>query len=150
LLTICNWLAAPFGTQEYLFRKYGTKNVDYQLQHGEPTLTQKGNVETVLGLQYVADAPQIMYCPGMPRVTRTEYAFQQKVVPLAVGDPTIGHFSDTAATKGGQLDTKMTDVQNAILQGRQPLSSWDDAVVTWRKTGGDQIRREFAESLHRS
>jgi putative aldouronate transport system substrate-binding protein len=150
MLNICNWLAAPFGTEEYLFRKYGIEGVDYAMKGGQPTLTQKGNVETVLGLQYVADAPQIMYYPGMSKVTRTEYAFQQKTVPLAVGDPTTGHFSDTAATKGGQLSQKLTDAQNAILQGRAPLSSWDDAVTNWRKTGGDQIRREYEESLQKS
>src|SRR5439155_5427391 len=43
LLGILNYLAAPFGTQEYHLINYGPKDVDHTMDaQGNPVLTQKG------------------------------------------------------------------------------------------------------------
>lgn len=150
LLQVANWMAAPFGTEEYLFRKFGVKGVDYQLQSGDPVLTSTGNSEAQLGqfaIQYLTDAPMPLYYPGLSQVAKAEYAHQQKVIPGGILNPTIGLYSDTDARKGGQLTTKMTDTQNAILQGRQPVSAWETAVKSWRSGGGDTIRGEYEKAL---
>lgn len=150
LLSIANWLAAPFGTEECRFRRYGITGRDYTLENGNPVLNQTGQTETGLNVAYIADAPAVFYEPGLPDVTRKEYAFAKQFVPGSQPNPALEYYSDTNSTKGSLLYTNITDAQNAILQGQQPLSSWDDAVSAWRSGGGDQIRSELQEAYQKS
>jgi putative aldouronate transport system substrate-binding protein len=149
LLAIMNWLAAPFGTEEYQFRKYGIEGRDYTLTDGNPVLNQTGTTETGLNVSYIADAPAVLYEPGLPDVTKKEYAFAKAFVPGSQPNPALEYFSDTNSSKGALIWTNITDAQNAILQGRQPLSSWDDAVKAWKAGGGDQIRQELEEAYQK-
>lgn len=41
----------------------------------------------------------------------------------------------------------MGNLQNDILQGREPVSAWDDGVATWKSGGGDTIRDEFQAAM---
>mgnify|MGYP006196916405 CR=1 FL=1 len=36
LLALCNWLAAPLGTSEFMFRKYGIEGTHYTMENGAP------------------------------------------------------------------------------------------------------------------
>jgi len=147
LLRICDWLAAPFGTAEYLFRKYGIENVDYTMDRGEPTRTDTGKAETSLSLGYLADAPQVFYQEGLPNVVKKEYEHQKKLIAAAVVDPTLGLVSQTQTIKGNQLDTKIVQAQNDIMQGKRPVSDWDAVVQDWRRSGGDQVRSELEKAI---
>jgi putative aldouronate transport system substrate-binding protein len=148
LLEVCNWLSAPFGTEEYLFRTYGIAGRDYEVKNGDPVVTSTGEAEVPgLSIGYIANAPTVLYFPGFPEATKDGYEFQRKFLPMAVANPTLGLYSNTNSTKGSDINLKMTDAQSAILQGREPLSSWDDAVKTWRSAGGDTIRKEYQDAL---
>lgn len=146
LLRIANWLAAPFGTDAYLFRKYGLKNVDYTVQKGLPSYTDLGKSEMTVPIAYIADAPPVLG-PDDATLIRAQYKYQQDVVPLVIKDPTSGIYSDTAVTKAGDLGTPLSDVQTRYFQGRADLSDWDDAVKKWRSDGGDQIGAEYEKSF---
>ncbi len=151
LLEVCNWLSAPFGTEEYLFRTYGIAGRDYEVKNGDPVVTSTGEAEVPgLSIGYIANAPTVLYFPGFPEATKDGYEFQRKFLPMAVANPTLGLYSNTNSTKGSDLNLKITDAQTAILQGREPLSSWDDAVKTWRSSGGDTIRKEYQDALQSS
>lgn len=147
LLKVCDWLAAPFGTEEYLFRKYGVAGVHYVMKDGGPQQSQAGITQTVLGIRYIVDAPDVIFIPGNPDATRKSYEYQSSIIPTSVADPTLSLFSDTWSRKQGQLGTIINDAQNDILSGRKPVSTWDDVVKQWRSTGGDQVRTEFEEAL---
>lgn len=146
LLSVLNWMAAPFGTEEYLFRKYGLRDVHHTLDGTDPILTDKGRSEVQLGLLYLTDAPWPVYQPGMPEVTQTQYDQQMAVVPHALPNPTLGLYSETDSRKGGQIGKAIGDVESDILQGRQPVSAWDDAVAAWKADGGDAIRDEYQQA----
>jgi putative aldouronate transport system substrate-binding protein len=45
LLRIHDWIASPFGTEEYLFVEYGSEGRDYRLDGTDPILTETGNNE---------------------------------------------------------------------------------------------------------
>ena len=143
LLSIANWLSAPFGTEEYLFRKYGVSGVDYTRKGTDPILTDKGLSETTLTLLYIADAPWPIYLPGYSASAKTYYEYSKAAVAMGVADPTVGLFSDTQARKSAQLDAALTDTREQILRGQKPVSAWDDAMQSWRSGGGDQIRKEY-------
>lgn len=146
LLSICNWLAAPFGTEEYLFRLYGVPGVDYHMDKADPIPTDKGTAETSMSLRYIADAPWPIYQPGQPDVARTDYEYSAQAIKLAIPNPSIGLYSDTEATDGSKLSKMISDMQTEVLQGRKSLSDWDDTVKKWRESGGDKIKREYEES----
>ncbi|MDX3100922.1 extracellular solute-binding protein [Nonomuraea angiospora] len=147
LLDVLNYLAAPFGTSEYLFRNYGVKGVHHTLDGTDPVLTDKGRTETPLGLEYIANAPWMTYQPGSPDVTKDQFDAQNALVPRAVADPTIGLYSETNVRKGSQIG--MGDLELDILQGRKPVSAWDEGLAKWKKAGGDTIRDEFQKAMER-
>jgi putative aldouronate transport system substrate-binding protein len=146
VLNICNYLAAPFGTDEYLFLKYGVQGTDYTPKGTDPILTTLGASETSLPIKYITDAPDILYSPGQEALAKAEYAYQQKAIPVQLKNPTVGLFSDTNSSKGAQLSKTLTDLQTQIFQGRKSLTDWDDAIKAWRTGGGDTIRKEYEES----
>ena len=50
------------------------------------------------------------------------------------------------ASKRAVLTQAFNDATNAIMFGRAPLSTFDDAVKAWRSSGGDQMRREYEDA----
>ncbi|TDE98802.1 hypothetical protein EXU48_00945 [Occultella glacieicola] len=149
LLEVLNFLAAPIGTAEHLFRKYGLEGVHYDFDgNNDPVLTELGETEASGGtfpIEYLIDGPRPNYYPGRPQVAQDIYDHMQQVIPTGVRNPTVGLYSATQGTVGGRLNTTLNDATNAILLGREPVSSWDDVVADWRSAGGDSIRSEYEE-----
>ncbi len=147
LLKIANWMAAPFGTEEYLFRKYGVEGRHYAFVGTDPVPTKTGVVETGIGLQYISDSALALYWSGKPDVPRKQHAIQTKVAPRLVVDASYGLYSDTLSKKQTQLTKTMTDLENQIVQGKKPVSDWTAAVKTWRSSGGDTMRTELEKAF---
>jgi putative aldouronate transport system substrate-binding protein len=146
LLRICNWLAAPLGTSEYMFRKFGVEGTHYTMRDGKPVPTDKGKVEVALPLDYIAAPPHILG-PGDRARVDAQRAYQEKVVPTIVRNPADGLYSATAVDKAGQLSQIINAAELDIVSGRKPVSSWDEAVRTWRQAGGDAARAEYEKAL---
>ncbi len=148
LLRTLNWLAAPFGTKEYLYRLYGKEGVDHTVDgRNNPTLTKTGTTNTVLPIRYLADSPFTIYQPGRPQDANTQHAYQALEIPTGIQNPTVGLFSNAAATDNATADKKFTDAVNEIIQGRQPMSQLDSLISTWRKAAGDEMRKEYLPQL---
>lgn len=147
LLKIANWLAAPFGTEEWLFRRFGLEGTHYTMKSGGPAQTQAGATQTVLGIRYIVDAPDVIFIPGNADATRKSYEYQKSIIPTAVHDAQTGVFSDTWSRKQGQLGQLINDAQADILSGRKPVSVWDDVMKQWRENGGDKVRGELEEAI---
>lgn len=151
MLRIMNWLAAPFGTEEYLFRLYGKEGRDHTKDaNGSPTLTKAGAVNTTLPIRYIADAPYTVFQPGRPQDADTQHAYQSKIMPGGKTDPTTGLFSDAQSTKDATIDKAFTAGINEIIQGRQPISNLDSLLSAWRSGGGDEIRQQMQDQLQKS
>ncbi|MDN5655718.1 MAG: extracellular solute-binding protein [Kocuria sp.] len=146
LLQVLDYLAAPFGTAEYLFRVYGTEGEHYELDGTDPVLTDKGTSETPLGFRYLTDAPWPIYVPGNPASTQSWYEGQKVAVGYGSKDPTIGLYSETNTRIGGSINGRLDDLTNDILQGRKPVSAWDAGVAIWKRDGGDRIRDELEKA----
>lgn len=148
ILRVLDYLAAPFGTEEYLYRIYGQEGVDHTLtSDGDPVLTAKGLANTVVPVRYLADAPSVIYQPGRPQDVKLQHEYQSKEIPTGVQDPTLGLFSDAAASKGDTVSGNLDDGVNQIIQGRKPLSELDSLLDAWRSGGGDAMRKEYLDQL---
>ncbi|HEY9291673.1 MAG TPA: extracellular solute-binding protein [Microlunatus sp.] len=143
LLAYLNYLAAPFGTQEYLFRKYGIEGVDYKKTDGNPVLTDKGFSETQLGLQYQSDGPWTIFLPERDGSSENCFNAMKEICPQALENPVAGMYSETDNRKGGQINGDLDDLTSDIIQGRKPISAWAPAVQKWKKAGGDKIADEL-------
>ncbi len=149
LLKICDWLAAPFGSTEYLLKNYGVDSVDWTRNaDGDPVQTDTGKAEVPgLGAGYIAAPPFALYYPGQAKATSDGHAYQVKALPMSVADPTLGMYSPTNSRQSGALSTKLAEGRQAIMRGQKPVSSWDDVVKDWKASGGDTIRKELEQAL---
>ncbi|WP_406113232.1 hypothetical protein [Streptomyces sp. NBC_01014] len=151
LLKVLDYLAAPFGTEERLFLDNGIEGTHFKrTAKGDVTLTDKGNAEAVttgMPVSFLANAPEYLYLPGQADLTRRIHDWQKKLIAMAVINPTVGHYSDTYASKGASLTQGVNDGIKDIVAGRKPISAYDGLVRTWRSGGGDKIRREYEKSI---
>jgi putative aldouronate transport system substrate-binding protein len=147
LLGFLDYLAAPFGTAEHLFKNYGLEGVHHTLEGTDPVLTETGSAEVQLSLRYLGEGPWVNFQAGAPDIAQAQYDAQVATIPTAVADPTVTLFSETESRKGGQIGGALGDIESDILLGRKPVSAWSDAVERWKRDGGDQMRDEFTEAL---
>ncbi|TDE11183.1 extracellular solute-binding protein [Jiangella asiatica] len=147
LLRIADYLAAPFGSQEFLLVNYGIEGEDYTLDGTDPVVTEQ-YLSRVIPTNYIGSARNVpLYVPGVPDVTRAQHEFLSDVLPSGAPDPTVGLYSETAGTKGATEDRNMWALQGDIVQGRRPVSDWAGAVEDWKRSVGDKIRQEYEEAF---
>jgi putative aldouronate transport system substrate-binding protein len=145
LLDVCNMLAAPFGSEEYRFFNYGVEGVDWTATpDGDPSVTATGTAETLgFGLPYIASPARVLYYAGLAGPAEIQYDIEKATMPDSIANPTLGLYSDTYGRKWAQLELQMYDAQAQIMKGNAPLSSWDDAVSSWKSNGGTQMLKEY-------
>jgi putative aldouronate transport system substrate-binding protein len=142
ILGVFNWLAAPFGTQEYLLKIYGIEGRNYTRQGGDPVPIPHQE-ELMWFLGYMTNPAEVLYAPGHDDVAKRQHEVQEQVMPTAVANPTEGLVSATQLKSGAAIQKKIHDVMADIITARKPLSTWDDAVKQWKSGGGDAMRQEY-------
>lgn len=147
ILRILDYIAAPFGTKEFLTMNFGVEGVDHTLKGTDPILTKKGSVEQISPLFYCgSQVYQSIYVPGNEEVVKTEHAFLSKVMPAGVNDPALGLYSQASSTKGATAATNLENAMGDIVQGRRSLSDWDSVVKDWRTQAGDAMRADYEKA----
>jgi putative aldouronate transport system substrate-binding protein len=149
LLSIMNWLAAPFGTEEALLLEYGVPEVDYQLDdRGNPIPTERGVRDSAyVPWRYMAQHPFTQYQADLPEYSKQAQADTKAHVPFGLEDPTLGLYSTTSATKNVPLTQHFAEATVDIVVGRRPMEDYEALVREWQSGGGDQIRQEFQKAL---
>ncbi|MEU6661387.1 sugar ABC transporter substrate-binding protein [Streptomyces sp. NPDC046821] len=148
MLRILDYLAAPFGTEEYELTHFGLEGTHFKRdKENNPIATPLGLVESRVNLPfvYLSDAPQVLYAPGYADVIKRLHAWQEKVVPMMVPNDRWGLQSDTYNKQGATLDQIMADGVTATVTGRQKLSDWDSVYKKWLNQGGQKAMEEFAK-----
>jgi putative aldouronate transport system substrate-binding protein len=149
VLGVLNYLAAPFGSEEYLNLAYGQQGTDFTFDSsGNPVYTQTGqNNVQYIAWQTIISPPAVLYDALDANFVKTASPIESAAHELAVTDPSVGLYSPTNASKGAALTQAMIDGVNQILFGRSDISSLDGLVQTWRTSGGDQIRSEYESAF---
>ncbi|HEY0239678.1 MAG TPA: hypothetical protein VGC37_13640 [Friedmanniella sp.] len=146
LLKIADYLAAPFGSAEYLTSKYGLEGPDFAIKDGSIAPTKSGSAGSQLGLKYLVDAPQVNFIPGNPDAARTCDRLMRDLVPKAQADDAVYLYSRTAADRFAQSQTRFTALENDIMQGRKPVSAWGVEADAWWKRYGQKMSEELAQA----
>jgi putative aldouronate transport system substrate-binding protein len=149
LLRVMNFLAAPFGSQEDLLLSYGLQGQDYALDpKGNPVPTSEGIARaSYVPWRYIAQHPWVNFQADLPGFAKASHEAQQALLPISVSDPTDGYFSATAWAKGQTADVRFQDGMIDIILGRRQLSEYDDLVKAWQTEAGEQVRKEFMDSM---
>lgn len=146
ILRAMNALAAPFGTDGYLLRKYGVRGPDHTVKGPDPILTPKGTAETYLPTIFATDSPFTLYYPQKPDIVPTQYAFQKEAVKRLIPNPAEPLYSATDSKLSRLFNTQFDDLLKGIMQGRSRLGEWDAAVQEWRTKAGDRMRAEYEQA----
>jgi len=147
LLTIADFIASPFGTQQFLDVNYGAAGSTYDLVDGNPTFREGQSVNVLAGWPYLGGNGQaVLFTPGNDDLTRAQHAYLSEVIPTGKEDASLGLYSETKVAKDVTYQKKFADVQRGVMQGAQPLSAWDDLVKVWKSDIGDRIAGELAEA----
>jgi putative aldouronate transport system substrate-binding protein len=147
LLRILDYLAAPFGSEEWHFLNYGVEGVDYKEDaKGIPVRTDQGNSERG-DLVYVMGPMPYLYYPQTPEVAAQAQQIAYGIIKIGQDDLTWPLYSPTFVSKSAELRQFGFDSITAIITGRQPLSALDTYIKDWKSRGGDQIRKEYEQAL---
>jgi putative aldouronate transport system substrate-binding protein len=151
LLHILDWWAAPFGSDEYTFIVYGLEGPMYQRVDGAPVpTTDTAALAMSSGINYMIQPLEInFYYPGNPDQAKLAQTMQEQMIQLGVDDPTLGLYSPTDVSQGGNLHKLIQDTYNSIVVGRKPLSALSDLIGSWKSGGGAQSRKEFQQALQK-
>ena len=148
LLRVLNYIASPFGSQEYKLMRYGVEGVDHTPDDkGNPVLTTQGKADTTIPWQYITQPPAAMYLPGNQQYPQIMQDAEKAMLPYAQIDPTSTLYSPTFASKGTVLNQMVWTQIGEIVLGRADVSSFDQLVSDWKSQGGDQIRSEFEQAI---
>jgi len=146
LLRVVNYLAAPFGSEEWIFLNYGIEGVHHTVQpDGSRLKTDLGNVE-IGDLPNLSNNAPAYYYP-IPGDAQEAQIASRDYLALGQENPVLTVFSPTNASKAGILNQMRIDRVDAIVQGRDPLSALDAFIKDWRAAGGDQSRKEYEQAL---
>ncbi|MFW6599116.1 extracellular solute-binding protein [Propionibacteriaceae bacterium Y2011] len=146
MLQVADFLASPFGTQQFVDLNYGVETYSYEMRDGEPMkLEEAPQVPTHLrycGGNYAS----VLYGAGNKEYVDAQHDYVNRVIPDGLDNPAGGLYSETEVTKAATMTKEMLDVQRSIMQGEKPLTAWDEFVSEWKSKVGDQMAAEYAEA----
>ncbi|OYN87601.1 hypothetical protein CGZ92_07835 [Parenemella sanctibonifatiensis] len=146
LLGIANYLAAPFGSREFLSTHYGAEGSDYNMEDGTPVPTPQGAENRQLGLNYIAEAAQVNFVAGRPEAGKKLAEILADIIPQGINNDAVYLQSETFDRNFDRDNRAFQGLEADILSGRQPVSAWSTQVDSWRRDGGDQMAVELAEA----
>jgi putative aldouronate transport system substrate-binding protein len=147
LLALADYAAAPFGTKEFQQVNYGVEGVDYKLKNGTPIFTTQGVQEAQPATFYFfcAPPPAIAH-PDQPQMVK-DYAGWMARQAKYLKKPLFYGMQIVEPTRYASLYTPFDDLQKDIRRGRKPVSAVEQAVTTWKNSGGDKLRAWYEDIL---
>jgi putative aldouronate transport system substrate-binding protein len=140
VLAIANFLAAPYGSKEYLLVNFGADSVDYTMTGGNPVLTGKGQQEVAQGYQFLVSPPAVTLVKnGLTQVVKDFAGWQADAVKHAVR-PLFYGMNIAEPAQYASIEQQVEDTIKDVRFGRKPIDAFKSSVDTWRKQGGDQLR----------
>ncbi|MCP2323023.1 putative aldouronate transport system substrate-binding protein [Hamadaea flava] len=142
-LAIANFLAAPYGSKEYLLVNFGAADVDHTMTGGNPVLTQQGSKDVATSYQFLASGPQVSLVKnGFTQVVKDYAAWQADAVKHAVR-PMFFAMNVTEPAQYASIGQQVEDTIKDVRSGRKSIDDYRAAVAAWRKQGGDDLRKFY-------
>lgn len=149
-LRVLNWIASPTGTKEGTLTRYGIEGRHYTIRDGAVVAIPEHQPEVMI-LGYIAGAP-VTFTASTPTMAEVYKDFSARLTEQYAtpkDDPTAGHYSATQSSEGVTWTKRLEDTRTQIIQGRKPLTAWQQTVEEWRSAVGDKIATEYEQSISR-
>ncbi len=148
LLRIANYLAAPFGSQEYTLVNFGAPSTDYTMTSTGPQLTATGNKQVAQTYAFLASGNQVLNNPGYTPVTRARAVYEQQNArygykPLFYDMNIAPPSSLNNAMAAPQFTSSTGNMMQEVIRGRSTVADFQAAVRSWQGNGGNALRRYF-------
>jgi putative aldouronate transport system substrate-binding protein len=147
VLSIANYLAAPFGSVEYNLLNYGVEGTDYTMTSTGPQLTATGSKyagSSVSTYNFLVSPNNATYNAGYPEVTKAvaawgqrnaKYGYQPLFYELNVTVPnslsSANAFTPFDPTKG---------IMHEVVRGRATIADYNSTLASWKRNGGDKLK----------
>ena len=144
-LAIANYLAAPYGSAEYLVVNFGAEGTDYTMKDSNPVLTELGSKEVATTFQFLASPAEVTsVTSGYTQVAKDYAVWHADSVKYAV-KPMFFGMNVTEPAQFASIGQAVEDTLLDVRYGRKPVSAFTDAVAAWRKQGGDDLRKFYED-----
>lgn len=147
LLTLADFVASPFGTQQFLDVNYGKEGETFEFADGNPQYIEGQTSNIVAGWPYLGGNSQnVLFTPGQDELTKAQHEYLTATIPTGVANAAQGLYSETYVSKNASYAKPIADTQRSVMLGEKPMSEWDAFVAKWKSEVGDKIAGEFAEA----
>jgi putative aldouronate transport system substrate-binding protein len=147
LLAVADFLASPFGTEEYNLINYGVegKHYDYDAD-GLPVPTDLAASEVAQSYIFLVDPPVVQTKVQYPGFVEAYCTWQADAAQYLAEEPFYGmQISEPA--RFAALKAPFEGLEKDIARGRKDMKDLDDAVATWSSSGGEELRAFYQDIL---
>lgn len=147
LLAVADFLASPFGTEEYHLINYGVEGSHYEFdENGLPAPTEKAATEVAPSYIFLVDPPKVQANVQYPGFVEAYCTWQADAAQYLVEDLFYGmQISEPA--QYAALKAPFEDLEKDISRGRKTMADLDEAVATWSSSGGEELRAFYQDIL---
>ncbi|HLT68024.1 MAG TPA: sugar ABC transporter substrate-binding protein [Microbacterium sp.] len=145
LLTAANFMAAPFGTEEYQLLNYGVEGVHYTPgEGGVPQPTELAQTEIQPTYIFLVGAPIAIAKTTLPDYVENYTTWMAQNVEYLTEPPFFGQ-NITEPSQYASLGQPFEDLASDIARGRKTIDDLDKAIETWKSSGGEELRAFYQE-----
>ena len=149
LLSIANYLAAPFGSKEYTLVNFGVEGVHYTMVNGVPTATDEGKKDVqAQTYPFLASPPAVISNPGGDVVTK-DYAAWQATNVRTLYKPVFWNMNISMPSSLASFDAAQAveDTVKDCYHGKKTVSDVKAAIATWKSQGGNRLTQWMTDNV---
>ncbi|GHK02210.1 lipoprotein [Streptomyces sp. Y2F8-2] len=148
-LAAANFAAAPYGTKERMFVDYGVEGTHYTVKNGVPIKNDLGNQEVNNAwVMLAAPAPYLAH-PDFPEIARKQVEWQQRQGAFVKKTSTYG-MNIIEPSRYANLSSPFEQLEIDFVRGNKKLSDVQQAISTWKSSGGDKLRDWYKQLLEKN
>ena len=149
LLSVANYLAAPYGSAEFTLVNFGVEGVHHTMRNGVPTFTDEGKKDVqATTYPFLASPPAVVSNPGADVVTQDYTAWQAANV-RALYKPVFWNMniSMPQAISTADAAQAVEDVIKDCYHGKKKVSDVQAAIATWKSSGGNRLAQWMTDNV---
>ncbi|HTI26714.1 MAG TPA: hypothetical protein VL652_37360, partial [Kutzneria sp.] len=149
LLSVANYLAAPYGTAEYTMANFGVEGTHYTRQNGVPTATDEGKKDVqATTYPFLAGPPSVISNPGADVVTKDYTAWQAANVKT-LAKPVFWSMNISMPQWAATADAAQAveDTVKDCYHGKKKVSDVQAAIASWKSNGGDRLTQWMTDNV---
>ncbi|MDG5805785.1 extracellular solute-binding protein [Streptomyces ossamyceticus] len=148
-LAAANFSAAPYGTEERMLVDYGVEGTHFTVKDGVPVKTDRGNSEVINAWSSLAAPAPYVAHPDLPEVARKQVEWQQRMGAFMKKTSTYG-MNIVEPSRYANLRSQFEQLELDYVRGHKKLSDVQDAISTWKSSGGDKLRDWYKSLLDKN